>query len=163
MKECFATFWYLHARGKDKTGTRSPFPFTGFFKEGGGLELILMVWPGQGFLVLCAKFRIFPTTFSLDFKPMPSKKWGIRMRVDQLSLQPKCHAKAQRAPTEIFRFYPFLNIFLTPLYTIDKTITGSLVESFLGSCGLVGEKLWRRLEQFDLGIKTHGWRPEYKE
>ena len=41
------------------------------------------------------------------------------MRGDLLALQLKCHAKAQKAPSDIFRLlFPSLKILLTPLYSI---------------------------------------------
>ena len=44
---------------------------------------------------------------------------------DPLALQAQCHAKAQRAPREIFRLLlSFLGIFLTPSHSIRKTIKG---------------------------------------
>jgi hypothetical protein len=120
-----------------------------------------LFWPARNFLLWCGKFWISPITLSLDFKPRPSKKWGIRMRGDPLALQIKCHAKAQKASSDIFRLpFPSLKILLSPLYSISKTIMGSSVEPSLRSCSLAGEKLWRRLGRFDLGIKTHGWRPD---
>lgn len=43
------------------------------------------------------------------------------------ALQAKCHAKAQRAPREIFGiFFPFLKIFLIPPNSIKKTIKNLL-------------------------------------
>ena len=53
---------------------------------------------------------------------------GIRTIYRDLeALQPKCHAKAQSTPREIFRLQlSFLVILLTPLHSIRKTIKGFL-------------------------------------
>jgi hypothetical protein len=45
------------------------------------------------------------------------------MRGDQLALQAQCHAKAQKAPREIFGILlPFLKVFLIPPHSTKKTI-----------------------------------------
>jgi predicted DNA-binding transcriptional regulator YafY len=51
---------------------------------------------------------------------------GIRtIDRDLEALQPKCHAKAQNTPREIFRLLlSFLDILLTPSHSIRKTIKG---------------------------------------
>jgi hypothetical protein len=60
---------------------------------------------------------------------------------DQIARQLKCHAKAQRAPSDIFRLlFPSLKILLTTLYSINKIIVGSSVEPSLPSCALPGGK-----------------------
>jgi hypothetical protein len=79
-----------------------------------------------------------------DFKPRPSKKWGIRMRGDPLALQAQCHARTQRAPSDIFRMlFPSLKILLAPLYSINKIIMGSSAKPSLRSCALAGEKIMK--------------------
>ncbi len=68
------------------------------------------------------------------------------MRGDPLTLQPKCHAKAQRAPSDIFRLlFPSLKILLTPLYSINKIIMGSSVKPSLRSCALAGENIMKEI------------------
>ena len=63
------------------------------------------------------------------------------MRGDPLALQLKCHAKAQRAPSDIFRLlFPSLKILLAPLYSINKIIMGSSVEPSLRPLRLGGGK-----------------------
>ncbi len=64
------------------------------------------------------------------------EKNGFRTSYRDLgALQPAgfpypCHAKAQRAPREIFRLrLSFLDIFLTPSYLVRKTIKGSSAET----------------------------------
>ena len=57
-----------------------------------------------------------------------------------------CDVKAQRAPKEIFRLLlSFLDIFLTPLYSIIKIIMGSSVEPSLRSCASAGEKIRKEI------------------
>ena len=68
------------------------------------------------------------------------------MHGDQLSLQPKCHANAQKAPSDIFRLlFPSLKILLTSLYSINKIIVGSSAEPSLRSCALAGEKIMKEI------------------
>ena len=65
---------------------------------------------------------------------------------DQSALQPKCHAKAQRAPSDIFRLlFRSLKILLTPLYSVNKIVMGSSVEPSLRSCALAGEKIMKEI------------------
>ena len=85
-------------------------------------------------------------TFFLDLKPRPAKKRGIRMGGDPLALQLKCHAKAQRAPSDIFRLlFPSHKILLSPLYSIIKMKMGSSVKASLFSCALAGEKIMKEI------------------
>ena len=59
---------------------------------------------------------------------------------DPLALQIEGHTKMQRPPSDIFRLlFPFRKILLTPLYSINEIIMGSLLEPSLRSCALEGK------------------------
>jgi hypothetical protein len=87
---------------------------------------------------------------------------------DLLALQPKCHAKAQSTPREIFRLLlSLLDIFLTPSHSIRKTIKGfsaisplrlGVRKGFAGACypwrqnpGLMGGDQISKINDLCLG------------